>query len=99
MQCSPGTRAECPGWKHSRSVFIITIPEGPPDLPASASVQGFPLLMRLYRDFFDFSQAKANGEDLRFASNKGESLAYQIEEWDEASGVASVWMRVRVNRA
>ena len=35
--------------------------------------------------FFDFSQAKADGEDIRFSAD-GKPLAYQIEEWDPAAG-------------
>jgi len=86
-------RAEYPGWKHSGSVYVLTTPDGA-DLPASASVEGFPLLVRLHKDFFDFTQARANGEDLRFSSSKGEALAYQIEEWDPDKGIASVWVRL-----
>jgi hypothetical protein len=85
--------AQYPGWKHSGSLYVLTTPDGA-DLPASTSVEGFPLLVRLHKDFFDFGQAKANGEDLRFASGEGEPLAYQIEEWDAKKGVASVWVRV-----
>ena len=85
--------AEYPGWKHSGSVYVLTTPDGA-DLPASASIEGFPLLIRLHKDYFDFGQAKANGEDLRFTSGKGELLAYQIEEWDAKKGVASVWVLV-----
>ncbi len=85
--------AAYPGWAHSGSMYILTTPEGA-DLPASASVDNFPLLVRLHKDFFDFGQAKANGEDLRFAAITGESLAYQIEEWDAVKGLASVWVRV-----
>ena len=85
--------AQYPEWKHSGSVFVITTPEGA-DLPATASVKNFPLLVRLHKDFFDFSQARANGDDLRFSSAKGDSLAYQIEEWDATKGVASLWVRV-----
>ncbi len=66
-------------WKHSGSVFVITTPEGA-DLPATALVEGFPLLMRLHKNVLDFKQSKANGEDLRFSSSTGEPLAYQIEE-------------------
>ncbi len=80
-------------WKHSGSVFVLTTPEGA-DLPASAAIEGFPLLVRLHRDFFDFGEAQANGEDLRFSSATGEALPYQMEEWDAAQGVASVWVRV-----
>ncbi|MCE9561393.1 MAG: DUF2341 domain-containing protein [Planctomycetes bacterium] len=93
LSTAGAVRAEYPGWKHSGSVFVLTTPEGA-SLPASATVEGFPLLVRLHKDFFDFSQAKANGEDLRFSSAKGEPLAYQIEEWDAVKGVASIWVRV-----
>jgi Concanavalin A-like lectin/glucanases superfamily/Domain of unknown function (DUF2341)/Carbohydrate esterase, sialic acid-specific acetylesterase len=80
-------------WKHSGSMWLLTGPEGA-DLPTDASVEQFPLLVRLHRDFFDFSQAQSNGEDLRFSSNSGDRLAFQIEEWDAAKGVASIWVRV-----
>jgi hypothetical protein len=42
------------GWLHSGSIYILTTPEGA-DLPASTSEEGFPLLVRLHKDFFDFS--------------------------------------------
>jgi hypothetical protein len=85
--------AQYPGWKHSGSVFVLTTPEGA-DLPASAAVENFPLLVRLHKDYFKFEQAKADGADLRFADAKGAPLAYQIEEWDAKRGVASIWVRV-----
>jgi hypothetical protein len=47
--------AQYPGWEYSDSVFLITTPEGA-NLPASASVEGIPLLVRLHKDYFDFSQ-------------------------------------------
>jgi hypothetical protein len=85
--------ADYPGWKHSGSVFVLTTPDGA-DLPASAVVEDFPLLVRLHSDFFDFSQAHPNGDDIRFATADGKPLAYQIEEWDAKGGTASVWVRV-----
>jgi hypothetical protein len=83
------------GWQHSGSLLILTTPEGA-ELPASAVLEGFPLLVRLHRDGFDFTQAMAHGEDLRFASSTGVPLAYQIEEWDAARGTASIWVRMPV---
>jgi len=74
-------------------VYVLTTPEGA-DLPAATSVENFPLLVRLHKDFFDFSQTRPGGADLRFSSNKGEPLAYQIEEWDATKGVASIWVRI-----
>lgn len=85
--------AQYAGWKHSGSVFVLTTPEGA-DLPASAAVENFPLLVRLHKDFFDFAQARPDGADVRFSSAKGDPLAYQIEEWDAKAGTASVWVRV-----
>lgn len=80
-------------WKHSGSIWLLTTPDGA-DLPADAKVEQFPALVRLHRDFFDFKQAKPNGDDLRFSSSTGERLAFQIEEWDAAKGFANVWVRV-----
>ena len=80
-------------WSHAGSLYILTTPEGA-NVPAGASEDGFPLLVRLNKDFFDFKQAKNNGEDVRFSGAAGVPLAYQIEEWDAARGVASVWVRI-----
>jgi len=80
-------------WSHAGSIYILTTPEGA-NLPAGASEDGFPLLVRLHRDFFDFSQAKANGDDIRFSIGGGAPLPCQIEEWDTAKGTASIWVRI-----
>ncbi len=80
-------------WKHSGSLWLLTDRDGA-DLPADAKIEQFSVLVRLHRDFFDFAQAKPNGDDLRFSSSTGERLAYQIEDWDAEKGVASVWLRV-----
>jgi hypothetical protein len=85
--------AQYPGWQHSGSLYLLTTPEGA-NLPASASEDGFPLLVRLHRDFFDFGQAKPKGDDIRFSSGTGAPLAYQIDEWDAAAGTASIWVRI-----
>ena len=87
--------AQYPDWQHSGSIFILTTPEGA-DLPASAVEKDFPLLVRLNQDFFDFSQAQADGADVRFSTSAGEPLAYQIEDWDAARGTASIWVRIPI---
>jgi len=89
---SPHASAQYPGWQHEGSLFIITTPDGA-DLPASAAEANFPLLVRLNKGSFDFSQTKPKGEDLRFSAG-GKPLAYQIEDWDAASGRASVWVKI-----
>ena len=85
--------AQYPGWQHSGSMYILTTPAGA-NLPATAAEEGFPLLVRLKKNGFDFTQAKANGEDIRFADAAGAPLAYQIDEWDAAEGTASIWVRI-----
>ncbi len=85
--------AQYPGWQHSGSIFVLTTPDGA-GLPAAAVVEGFPLLVRLNKDWFDFTQAKAGGEDVRFSTSTGAPLSYQVEEWDAAKGAASIWVRV-----
>jgi alpha-L-fucosidase len=84
--------AQYPGWQHEGSLFILTTPEGA-DVSADATVEGFPLLVRLEKASFEFSQANPKGEDLRFSA-AGKPLAYQIEKWEPAHGKASVWVRI-----
>ncbi len=52
--------AQYADWEHSGSIYILTTPEGA-NLPASASVRDFPLLVRLHRDHFNFSDAEEDG--------------------------------------
>jgi hypothetical protein len=84
--------AQYPEWEHSGSIYVLTTPDGA-DLPAAALEHDFPLLVRLSRGILDFSQAKANGEDIRFSS-EGKPLAYQVEEWDAVNAAASIWVRI-----
>ena len=86
-------RADYAGWSQSGSLFILTTSDGA-DLPASASVENFPLLVRLHKDTFDFTKAKPAGEDLRFSTPEGVALSYQIEHWDAAQGDAAVWVKI-----
>ena len=80
-------------WHHSGSIHILTTPEGA-NLDASAKVEGFPILVRLRKDFFNFGQAKPAGDDLRFSNCAGDPLPYQIDEWDSADGEAAIWVRI-----
>ena len=80
-------------WSHSGSIFILTTPEGA-NVQAAASEDGFPLLVRLHKDCFNFSQAKAGGEDIRFSSSAGAPLPSQAEEWDAANGTASISIKI-----
>ena len=88
-------QAQYADWKHSGSMFILTTPDGA-NLPEAASEEGFPLLVRLNKEFFAFAQAQAKGEDIRFQSSDGKALPFQIDEWDALKGTASVWVRIPV---
>lgn len=90
---SQSARADYSAWLHSGTLPILTTPEGA-DLPISTAIEQFPLLVRLHSDYFDFSQAHPSGDDIRFSSANGEPLAYQIEEWNPARGVACIWVRI-----
>jgi hypothetical protein len=90
---APPAKADFQGWKYSGTLTLLTTPDGA-DLPATATETNFPVLVRLNKDWFNFSQAKPMGEDLRFATSTGIPLACQIEDWDPANGNASVWVRI-----
>lgn len=42
---------------------------------------------------FNFSQAKADGADLRFSS-RGKTLSYWIESWDPEAEEARIWVKI-----
>ena len=92
LAMSAPSLAQYPGWQHDASLFVLTTPEGA-DLPATATVENFPLLVRLDKDSFDFKQSQASGADLRFAAG-GEPLAYQIDNWDATAVTAAIWVRI-----
>ncbi len=80
-------------WQHHGTCWLLTDQDGAA-MPATAAVEDFPVLVRLQRASFAFAQAQPRGEDLRFTDAAGAPLAYEIEAWDAAQGVASVWVRV-----
>ncbi len=84
--------AQYSNWKYSGVMCLLTTPDGA-NLPATAIETNFPVLVRLNKEWFDFSQTKADGGDLRFSA-EDKPLAYQIEQWDAAHGTASIWVRI-----
>ena len=77
--------------------MIITTPDGA-SLPASARLEAFSQVVRLDRDWFDFSQANAGGNNIRFSSDSGKPVDFQLEHWDAEKGKASFWVRVPISR-
>ncbi len=80
-------------WAYSASLFILTTPDGA-NIPTGASEANFPLLLRLNKDSLDFSQVKAGGADLRFATASGVPMNYEIEQWDAVAKTAAIWICV-----
>jgi hypothetical protein len=52
----------------------------------------FPVLIRLSNKNFNFSEAKGNGSDCRFAKTNKVSIPFSIEQWDSSQGQASIWV-------
>ena len=75
--------------------MIITTPGGA-SLPASAWLEAFSQVVRLDRDWFDFSQANAGGNNIRFSSDSGKPVDFQLEHWNAEKGKASFWVRVPI---
>ncbi len=80
-------------WSGHGSVWLLTDKEGA-NLPATAVVKEFPVVLRLHGDTFPFASAQSKGEDLRVTDATGRSLALEIESWDKAAGEAVIWVRV-----
>jgi hypothetical protein len=78
-------------WRFSQKLFLNTSASG---ANVMGAVTDFPLLVRLSRDDFSFSQAKSDGSDIRFVHMSGDPLNYEIERWDPVTGRAEVWVRV-----
>jgi hypothetical protein len=84
------TRLPFAGWLFSRRYSLNTTVSG---ANITGNVTGFPVLIRLTSSNFDFSAAKAGGDDIRFSKADGSLLGYQIERWDAAGGRAEVWVQ------
>ncbi len=80
------------GWKNAYRIAINTAATG---ADVGETLRGFPMLVRLTAANFDFSQAKADGADLRVT--RGDSatlLPFELETWDPAGRTADLWVRV-----
>jgi Concanavalin A-like lectin/glucanases superfamily/Domain of unknown function (DUF2341) len=82
------------GWSRSVKVLLHAAASA---TSAGGMVTDFPLLVRLTPSVFDFTQAAADGGDLRFAKSDGKALSFEIEYWKQDS--AAVWVRLDTLRA
>lgn len=79
------------GWNAKRHITLNTSPTG---AAVTGDVYGFPVLIRLTQDNFDFSLAQNRGEDIRFSTSEGKPLDYEIETWDALNQTAVIWVNV-----
>lgn len=76
-------------WRHMRTLHIRTS-----TLALTKTQDRMPLLVRLDSANFDFSQARRNGEDIRFSRPNGQLMRFGIKAWDSASARAEIWVRI-----
>jgi hypothetical protein len=77
-------------WNYYRKCSINTKASG---ANITTPVTRFPFLVRLNTSNFSFSNAQANGGDIRFADTNGNHIPYQIERW-VSNDSAEIWVRI-----
>lgn len=78
-------------WAHSADLYLNTTPDG---AHVEGTVTRFPVLVRLDSRNFTFSEARADGKDLRFSKGGITPLPFQVERWDAANSLAEIWIKV-----
>jgi hypothetical protein len=78
-------------WKFSKKLYLNTTQSG---AQVPGNIVNFPVLVRLTQANFNFSEAKIDGSDLRFAKKNGTPISYEIERWDVSSQAGEVWVKV-----
>jgi hypothetical protein len=80
-------------WASNLTVRINTSASG---ADVGTTIAGFPLLVRLDANNFDFTTSRSYqpGSDVRFAGVDGRHLPCQIERWDASLRKAEIWVRV-----
>ncbi|RLG14926.1 MAG: hypothetical protein DRN66_00605, partial [Candidatus Nanohalarchaeota archaeon] len=74
------------GWQYMKPITLSPVtPEA-----------NYQVKIELTTSNFDYSRAKANGEDLRFYETNGTKLDYWIEKWN-ATGTSTIWVEVATN--
>ena len=74
------------GWEY-RQKLTITETSG-------SDLTDYPVEIVLNTTHIDFTQAKSNGEDIRFTDEDGNVLSYYIESWDSSTETATVHVKM-----
>jgi hypothetical protein len=78
-------------WRHEARVILNTTAGG---ANIGERLNNIPVLIRLTATEMDFSQARPEGEDLRFVRPNNSLMVFEIEYWDSATATAAVWLRI-----
>lgn len=79
-------------WRYYRAINFNTSATG---ANIKGDVQNYPVAVALSASNFDFSQAKADGSDIRFSTtDRATPLPHSIEDWDRAGQSALIWVKV-----
>ena len=85
--------ADLKAWRYERTITLDTTAAG---AGVAGDVKGYPLALTFDAASFDFSQAKDDGGDLRFARPDGTPLPHVVESWDRAGKSGAVWVKLDV---
>ena len=78
-------------WMYHKTLYLNTSASG---AGVFGTITNFPVLIRLTKSNFNFSQASGNGYDIRFTKSNNTPLHYEIETWDSSQGYAAVWVKL-----
>ena len=76
-------------WRYAQTLTLDTTAAG---ANVMEDVAHYPLAVILDKSRFDFTQARADGGDIRFFDADGKALPHAIELWDRTSGSAAIWV-------
>jgi hypothetical protein len=83
-------------WRHEATISLNTTSGG---ANIGEMLYTVPVLVRLSATEIDFSQARPEGEDLRFVRPNNSPIQFEIEYWDSATSTAAIWLRIDTIRA
>jgi hypothetical protein len=79
------------GWKFVKKIQLNTTSTG---AQVAGNVRNFPVLVRLTKNNFTFTEAREDGRDIRFAKEDNTPLPYEIEHWDRSGEQGDLWVKV-----
>lgn len=80
-----------PGWKYTSTIRFNTSATG---ADIAHDLLDIPVLLRLNKDNFSFSQTQSSGADLLFTTSTQKNVQFEIERWDATVQNAEVWLHI-----